>query len=366
MRILHLGYEDPSKPGSGGGSARTRQIVSRLGSRHEITVIVAAYPGARERIEGGAHWVPIGSRTGGKSDQMTYLALLGRELINRRYDLVVEDFGPPFSVGFSPLFTRKPVVASVQWIFAGEMRQKYGGLPFDIVERHGLRFYKDFIVLSEWVSTIVRRYQSAAQIEVIPSGIDEDAFTVQPTPPTYFLFVGRLDVTQKGGDLLLAAYARIIHELGDQAPPLLIVGDGPDETMMKDRARQLGITSQVEFRGRVDGIEKYRLMAGAHALLMPSRFETFGMVAVEAQAAGAPLVAFDVGPLSAVTGPASNRLVRPFDLEAFTLEAIALTIDGSLRERIRSEGRAWAQRYNWDAISERQEQHYLRALVGRV
>jgi hypothetical protein len=65
----------------------------------------------------------------------------------------------------------------------------------------------------------------------------------------------------------------------------------------------------------VEGPEKYQLMADAHAVMMPSRHETFGMVAVESLAAGGPPVAFDVGPLREVAGGGAGeetgaRLVR--------------------------------------------------------
>lgn len=60
MRILHLAYEDPRQPGSDGGSVRTREINRRLAHDHEITAIVTAFPGARERIEHYIRWIPIG------------------------------------------------------------------------------------------------------------------------------------------------------------------------------------------------------------------------------------------------------------------------------------------------------------------
>jgi glycosyltransferase involved in cell wall biosynthesis len=75
-------------------------------------------------------------------------------------------------------------------------------------------------------------------------------------------------------------------------PPLVIVGDGPDRKVMERLAKESGVSHLVEFRGRIEGAEKYRLMPGAHAVLMPSRRETFGLVAIESlAAAGAPLVA---------------------------------------------------------------------------
>ncbi len=76
MRILHLAYEDPRQPGSGGGAVRTREINRRLAADHTITAVVAAYPGARPRDEDGVHWLPIGLRTGTKLDQLAYFSRL--------------------------------------------------------------------------------------------------------------------------------------------------------------------------------------------------------------------------------------------------------------------------------------------------
>jgi glycogen synthase len=360
MHILHLAYEDPKQPSSGGGSIRTREINRRIGDRHEITVLVAGYPGAKPRVENGVRWVPIGPHTGTKIDRLAYFILLGSEVIRRPHDLVVEDFGAPFSVGFSPLFTQKPVIASVQWLFAFQMREKYR-LPFDRVERYGLRFYDRFIAMSDWLANDIRTRRPGANVHTIPNGVEDLAYEAEAVPPKHLLFVGRLDVAHKGGDFLLDILARVHSLRKGRVPPLIIVGDGPDRGMMEQLARRLGIAHLIEFRGRVEGREKYQLMAGAHAVLMPSRYESFGMVAIESQAAGAPLIAFDVGPLREVVGGEASgaRLVRPYDLNVFAQEVMRLLANPGLVGRLRQSGRRWAKRYNWDEIATHQEECYL-------
>ncbi len=362
MRILHLAYEDPHQPGSGGGSVRTREINRRLAGRHEITALSAGYPGARAREEWGVRWVPLGGRGGVKGARLAYFALLAPEVARRRYDLVVEDFGAPFSVGFSPLFTRKPVVASVQWLFAAQMREKYR-LPFDLIERQGLRCYRDFIAVSDWLARDLRAARPGAVVETIPNGVEAAAFATIAGPPRHLLFVGRLDIAQKGLDLLLEAFARAREGLGTRTPQLLIIGDGPDRAALARLAERLRLDDSVEFRGRVEGGDKYRLMASAHAVLMPSRFETFGMVAIEAQAAGAPVVAFDVGPLAEVAAGGGACLVPAFDCDTFAREIIGLVLDSARSERLRRAGRLWATRYDWDRIATAQEEHYRRAVL---
>lgn len=340
-----------------------REINRRLAGRHEITNLVAAYPGARPRVEDGVQWVPIGLPTHKKVALLSYFALLGWEVARRPHDLVVEEFGAPFSTGFSPLFTKKPVVASVQWLFASEMRAKYR-LPFDAVEKRGLRLYDRFIAVSGWLADELRARRPGSIVETIPNGVEKLAYETKAAEPRHLLSVGRLDQPHKGLDLLIEVMAKIYNMRGDKGtPPLVIVGDGPDRKMLEHLVKKSGLSHLIQFRGRVEGAEKYRLMAGAYAVLMPSRIETFGLVAIESLAAGAPLVAFDIGPLREVAGGADGaRLIQPWDLDAFALETLRFVDDRKLREWVRDSGRRWARGYDWDEISLQQEEFYLRTL----
>jgi glycogen(starch) synthase len=362
VRILHLAYEDPLQPASGGGSVRVREINRRLAERHEITNLVAAYPGAKPRVEDGVRWVPIGARTHKKVAILSYFALLGLEVTRRPHDLVVEEFGAPFSTGFSPAFTKKPVVASVQWLFASRMRDKYR-LPFDEVEKRGLPFYDRFIAVSGWLADELRARRPGALVEPIPNGVEKIAYEAPATTPRHLMFVGRLDLPHKGLDLLFEIFGRIFRMRGERVPPLLVVGDGPDRKVVERMAHKSGFSRLIEFRGRVEGAEKYRLMSAAHAVLLPSRAETFGLAAIESLAVGTPLLAFDVGPLREVVGGADGaRLIRPWDLDTFAREVLRFVDDRKLREGVRETGRRWTRRYDWEEISLQQEEFYLRAI----
>jgi len=361
VRILHLAYEDPRQPGSGGGSIRTREVNRRLAGRHDITAIVAGYPGAASRVEDGITWVPIGPRRLGAAPRLSYFALLGAVLHRYQSDLVVEDFAAPFSVGLSPLFTRRPVVASVQWLFAREMRAKYH-LPFDLIEAAGIKAYDDFIVVSDWLGREVRRHRRRAMVETIPNGVDPMAFETRVVTPSHLAYVGRLDMTQKGLDILVEVVVRLRVLLGSRMPPVEIIGDGPDRVRLEALSRARGIDDIVRFRGRLDGKDKFASVGAAYAVLMPSRFETFGMVAVEALAAGVPLVAFDIGPLREVAGAGGARLVAPFEGDAFAREVARIIDDPEYRRHLCSTGRHWARQFDWDVIADRQEAHYLAAL----
>jgi glycosyltransferase involved in cell wall biosynthesis len=361
MRILHLGYEDPAQPGSGGGSLRTHEINRRLSDRHDITIVVAGYPGARRRLEDGIHWEPLWPRTGTALDRLAYFALLCFAIQRFPHDLLVEDFGAPFSTGMSPWFTRKPVIASVQWLFATQMRQKYH-LPFDYVEHKGLQHYQNFIAVSDWLSSeIQQRHPNPKNVNIttVPNGVDSEAFSVERATPQHFLFVGRMDIQQKGCDLLIQITERAHRLLDDLMPPLLIIGNGPDQPMLERQVQKAGLNNIIRFCGRIEGRRKYELMAQAFAVLMPSRFETFGIVAAESQASGAPLIAFDVGPLKEVTGGRGTSLISPFDLDAFAQEMAKAVVDRKKMSSLGKQARQWARQYDWDLIARRQEAVYL-------
>lgn len=117
------------------------------------------------------------------------------------------------------------------------------------------------------------------------------------------LFVGRL-VSAKGGDVALDALARLHAQEGGDAPPLLtICGDGPDRAALERQARALGLQEAVTFAGWTAPRELAAHYARAEALLVPSRYEPFGIVALEALSCGCPVVAARTGGLPEAVGP---------------------------------------------------------------
>ncbi len=122
------------------------------------------------------------------------------------------------------------------------------------------------------------------------------------------VFLGRL-VSDKGVGLLLQALATL-RERG-LAPSVSIIGQGPEEARLRAQARQLGITGQVAFTGRLAGEELVRTLNAHRIVVVPSVWEEpFGLVALEALACGCiPLVAASGG-LPEAAGPAGVVFAR--------------------------------------------------------
>ncbi len=361
-RVLHLGYEDPRRPGAGGGSVRTHEINRKLARDYDITVVCAAYPGCETRLEDGVRYTHAGVAAGPWMSILSYFATIPLTLWRHPSDLVVEDFGAPFSSVAVPWLTHRPVVGVVQWLFAEQKHQQYR-LPFHLVERVGVRAQRRMIAVSDELGRILQHRNGRAEVAVVANGLDADAFVPRHLPRQGIAYLGRLEIAQKGLDLLLQAFAQVAGEIHQD---LHIGGDGPDRDALAALANSLGIGSRVHFIGRVEAHDRFEWLAGADLLAMPSRYETFGMVAAEALAVGTPVVAFDIPCLREVVGERSGLIVPAFDIDSYAHALRAVATDRQLAAELGRSGPAQVAGLRWDALAATQGHLYQAALEDRA
>ena len=156
-----------------------------------------------------------------------------------------------------------------------------------------------------------------------------DILPHKPGERSGLLFVGRL-VTEKGCDMAIEALAKL-HAGGDKAR-LTVCGDGPERPALERLARQRGVEAHVDFTGWAEPSGLAHQYRSAEAVLMPSRNEPFGNVAVEALACGCPVVAARVGGLPEAVGPC-GLLFAPDDAGAMAAQ-IAEMRKPNIRERL--------------------------------
>jgi D-inositol-3-phosphate glycosyltransferase len=165
------------------------------------------------------------------------------------------------------------------------------------------------------------------------------------------LFVGRLDPI-KGIDLLLESVAEMRAE-----PRVVVIGgnppDDPEVTRLRARADALGLGDRVLFPGAVPQRELPPYYCAADALVVTSRYESFGLVAVEALACGTPVVAARVGGLPAVLRHGENGLLVCWrGPAAFAEQLDTLLMDDRLRARLRRAARPSVARFDWRYIGD--------------
>jgi glycosyltransferase involved in cell wall biosynthesis len=388
LRILHTDTDDLENPLRGGQPVRTFAVNSRLAARHEITVLTSVYPGCRRRLSrNGVAYRRLGLRLPGfgLSPHLSFLARLGPAVRALEHDLVVEEFTPPVGFCGLPWWTQKPVVLVVQWYFFAQWERRYH-LPFARWMRALARRerYRHVIVQSEAMRREVAPLFPRAKIRVIPCGLDDDAFVASAatqhapgrglafasptetagTAVAYVLFLGRLDLEHKGLDLLMQAWRETC--VGAQVP-LILAGEGPARGWLEAFINRANLGPLVTLAGRVEGPAKTRLLAGARLVVMPSRYETFGITALEAMAASRPLVCFDIPHLNELArAPWAELITRsgdnPTDAAALGQAVLALWGQPEHARAMGARGHAQAQAYRWDAIARQQEEFYREAL----
>ena len=207
---------------------------------------------------------------------------------------------------------------------------------------------------------------------VIPCGVDLDAFT-PATPATRaaarrtldldetptLLFVGRLDPI-KGIDLLLES----VSLLRTPARLLVVGGDpsgDPEVERLRARAAELGIAGRVRFPGAVPQSHLPAYYHAVDAVVVSSRYESFGLVAVEALACGVPVVASAAGGLPSIVREGVNGLLVPWRTPQAFAERIDLLLgDAALAERLRANANASVERFDWRRIGDRVRDLYQR------
>ncbi len=213
------------------------------------------------------------------------------------------------------------------------------------------------------------------RIDELPFGVDTDIFSPGPSRRERFLipdgskvvlFVGGLDRAHafKGIEELLSAFSKL-----DIATHLLVVGEGDMRSGYEERARSLGIANRVHFLGKLDDeslVDAYRT-ADVLALPSTSAAEAFGLVALEAQACGVPVVASDLpGVRTVVKRDETGVLTPPGDVELLATSLRDLLNDDPLRERLSTQARVHAEQYSWERHVERLRGLYRNICASRL
>ena len=360
MRILHLDPDDMANPLSGGGPVRTWEIYRRLARRHEITVLTPTFEGSTpELMRDGIRYLRLGRkiRNHGSSHHITYLMALPMAVRRFEHDLLVEDFMPPASATWTPLFKRhnKPLIASVQWFFARAYTQRLK-LPFHWGEEYGVRMYDHFVVLTDAMRARIQARHPHADCRVVANGVDDGLFTVDPRPGKGILYLGRMEIQAKGLDLLLSAYAQIPET---EREPLTLAGTVQEPDALQALIAQHQLGAWVTVFGPYDAATRKRLLSECRFVAMPSRTETFGMTIAEANAAARQTVIWDRAPMNEVASPSSPR-IAPFDVDAYAaaMRGLLALSSASLAE-LGAASRVHARRWDWDAAADAQERFYL-------
>ncbi|MGE5509071.1 MAG: glycosyltransferase family 4 protein [Chitinophagales bacterium] len=329
MRILMLSWEYPPKV-VGGLARHVQELSEALVERgHEVHVLTSDCPG--EPPETTRSGVVIHRTRGGypvSGDFYASVLTLNFAMLERVLALGLEppavihahDWLVAYAAAALKHAWRRPLVATIHATEWGRNQGLHNDLSRRISDTEWWLAYEAWQVItcSVHMRDEVRGvFQVPAdKITVIPNGVKRQLFQRAPDAPAIrerfagsgeklVFFVGRL-VQEKGAGVLLEASPKILH----YAPGtrLVIAGTGPLAGELKERAAALGVADRVSFPGFIDDATRNALLTTADVAVYPSTYEPFGIVALEAMAAGTPVVVSDTGGFSEIVVHGVNGL----------------------------------------------------------
>ncbi len=358
MKIAILDMDNIKNPFWGTGQSRaTRQVGMRLTKNNQVTVYSSRYPGYSDYTEDGITYKHIGIVS--KSPQLTNLAYifsLPFFVKTIKADVIIENFNAPFSVNITPLITKIPVVALPTMFNAKEFAKKYH-FPFDLIEAVGMKNYKYILPYSGTDNAKALKLNPNIKSKIVPQGVGQEFFKIKRAKPKHILYFGRLDIWQKGADLMLEAYSKIKNKV---KYPLVIAGHGSDKAKIEELIKKYKLQKQVSLVGPIYGKEKEKYFANAIYNIFPSRHDEICLATLEVLAAGIPVVCFDLPESKWITDKVSQK-AQSFDTNDLADKMLKAT-NPRLNAKMSSEARKLAKGYSWDKVAHEIET-FLRLVI---
>ncbi|MEW6610001.1 MAG: glycosyltransferase family 4 protein [Patescibacteria group bacterium] len=219
------------------------------------------------------------------------------------------------------------------------------------IEHFVVRRADQVVVPSEFLKKVVQGWGAKEdKVTVIPNAVTLPVAESSPQSSSLsILAIGRL-VPWKGLSDLLQAF-QIVLKSNSEAT-LTIVGDGPERARLEKLARELNVSHQTHFSGSVSRERLSYYWQRATLFALPSGYEGFPHLVLEAWAAGVPVVVSDAPGIAAIVRNGENGLVVPYhDISALSNGITALLLDRDLRNRLSEGGRRTIRQYRWDRVT---------------
>lgn len=344
--------------------------LTRMG--HEVKIIA---PGSKAVPAFGDRFIPIGKPrpipTSGSIARITISLRLASTIkkVLQRENFDIIHLHEPFMPMLCTAVLRFSNTVNIGTFHAYEGSPGYGlGRPLTtIVLNRRSRKLNYKIAVSKPAMQYASKYV-AGPYNIIPNGIDVDHFSANECPIEEFcddklniLFVGRLE-KRKGVNYLLEAYKEVKQEVPDSR--LIIVGPGSRLRRKYEKQVRRDDLKDVVFIGYTSYDELPRYYKTADIFCAPAiSQESFGIVLLEAMAAGKPIVATTVaGYANVVNHGVDGLLTPPKNTKEMANSLIRLLKDASLRQEMGTNGKIKAKKYAWEDITQKIVDCYITAL----
>lgn len=351
MNILVLNWQDITNPLGGGAEVHLHEIFKRVAAQgHGVTLYCSGFDGAPSTAYiDGIRIIREGSRN--TFNFRVPFAWLGR-FRHEHFDIVIDDINKiPF---YTPLYVKQPLIGISHHFFGKGIFREVGPIAGSYVfaaEKMVDVVYKNtpmVVVSQSTLDEFMERGFDPSHFTIVPNCIDQLAypFTVSAknSYPTVAYF-GRIK-KYKSVDHVLYAFATILAAMPDAQ--LHIIGKGDYLPALKELAGKLGIDTATTFFGYVDDATKNRLLGAAHCVVNSSIKEGWGIINIEANACGTPVISANVpGLKDSVRDGVSGLLYEYGKLDELAQKISRVLTDEDLRQRLSHGAVEWARQFDW-------------------
>ena len=371
MKILMLSWEYPPK--NVGGLAQHVSHLSKALVRHGVEVHVVTV--------GGNEVVPYEECEGVKIHRVNTYSLSAPDF--RTWILHLNFSLMEYAVTLINTIKNVDIIHAHDWLVAYTGRALKHAFQLPLVatihateygRNHGLhnenqRYISDvewWLTYEAWQVIVCSCYMKRElngffqlpgdKITVIPNGVNIEDYQLKVNSiqgyEKYIFFIGRL-VREKGIQVLIDAAPKILKTFPEAR--FIIAGTGPYEEQLRARVREQRLEHRVHFAGYVNDQLRNKLYKQSSVAVFPSLYEPFGIVALEAMAAGTPVVVSDTGGLGEIVDHGSDGLkCYVGSPDSLADNIMAVLGNQSFAEQLRTNGYAKAKnKYSWSSIAKR-------------
>ena len=363
-KIIISSYDDLKNPVyAGGGAYSVNELANKLSKKYSVTVITAKFKDSKNTNFGGIRFLKIGSDIfGHKIGQIIFQFALLQYARKSEYDIWIEGSNPPFTFSLLPMFAKKPVISWVHMICSYDMKRKYH-INLRFIEKAFCELYKYIIVPTKWVQDEVKNMNKKALIQNIPYGFNNDTASYPKkysnTKKKILLFIGRIEINQKGLDLLIQALAYSQAKI-----KIIIAGCGAikEQEELMELIKRYNVKNKVTFIGKIHGAKKARLFKQASAVVIPSRYETFVTVALESIVNRKPIICFNIPQNSWIPARFAYK-VKPFDTKLLARAIDNLTKVNKSKKITADDRRSYIKNFSWNNFTKQVEMYIAKTIV---